>query len=520
MGLCTSTVLDEILLLETAQEPWKTLKRNHEPTGKLQLSAKIIAFTGYEPPSGGTILEVATRLNTLQADIAYIDPQEKPSDTLKTAIFFRAVRALNPEFKPKLLQLELSGVKQWDAVVEHVAEFERHLSPRAPVETALKADASGGKRPTQGRGFKGECYNCGKKGHMARQYKSPKKPVAIGAEGVSASTGPLPHPGVSRGLSPTHQAKAANEVCWTANERPVAKGVGSLTWMVDSGCSRHMTFYKEAFQDYYKLQEPVVIITATGALLQGVGEGTVALQPVVQGQARAVELTRVLHVPGLTGSLISVLQLQDRGITVTTEPLPRTGLELRLKQKVIGVADRVGRAYMLTTMVPEKAFQAQGQGISPELMHRRFGHLSYSSLQGIEAVTTGLEGSVQKLEDHCSGCTLAKAVAVIGRKQPERTSVVLGRVWLDWWGPFKEQSLEGHTNMLTMTDEATRKVWVVFGVRRDLFRLFIELKALVELETGRKIALLRCDNALEFKLLEGSTRHTGLRFEYTTPYSA
>jgi hypothetical protein len=38
-----------------------------------------------------------------------------------------------------------------------------------------------------------------------------------------------------------------------------------------------MTFCKEAFTDYYKLQEPIIINTATGAQLQGIAEGTVTL---------------------------------------------------------------------------------------------------------------------------------------------------------------------------------------------------------------------------------------------------
>ena len=77
--------------------------------------------------------------------------------------------------------------------------------------------------------------------------------------------------------------------------------------MVDSGCSRHMTFYKEAFKEYYRLEELITINTASRAQLQGIAEGSVVLQVLRDGVLKPVELTRVLHVLGLSGSLISVL---------------------------------------------------------------------------------------------------------------------------------------------------------------------------------------------------------------------
>jgi hypothetical protein len=82
---------------------------------------------------------------------------------------------------------------------------------------------------------------------------------------------------------------------------------------------------------------------------------------------------------------------------------------------------------MLSTKVPESAYEAQ-EPVDPELVHRRLGYLSYGSLQGIESVTTGLSGPIAKLKHHCSGYTLAKAIAVIHRTRPERTTEVLGRL--------------------------------------------------------------------------------------------
>lgn len=74
--------------------------------------------------------------------------------------------------------------------------------------------------------------------------------------------------------------------------------------------------------------------------------------------------------------------------------------------------------------------------------------------------------------------------------------------------------------MLTITDEASRRVWVLFGARRDLDRLFTEWKNTVELETGLKVKVVRCDNAAEFRALGARMAPYGLQFEYTSFYSA
>lgn len=520
MGVCSSTALQHILLLETAKEQWDTLKRLYAPAGALQLSTKVQAFTGYKATEGATVAEIATGLTTLQSEIGDIDPKERPTDSLKIGLLFQAVRALNPLYGPLILQLELSGAnKQWETVVAHITEFERQIGSKELKQTALKAETSGNSGGNSGaKKPKGKCYNCGQTGHWKKDCTEKPKADASGDKSTkqSASTGPLPTPGSSKDLMPQHIANATTEACWSTTEQDT----NTLNWIVDSGCSRHMTYHKGAFQDYNKLQEPIIINTASGVQLQGIAEGTVALTVLVDSVLKPVLLTGVLHVPGLSGSLISVLQLQDRGITVQTES-SGTGLILSLNGKTIGCASRVGRAYILNSRVPKEAEKAHtAQEVTPELLHRRLGHLSQNSVQGIDAVTTGLLGPVEPLTTHCSGCTLAKAVTVINRARPERTTEVLGRVWLDWWGPFSVPSLEGHTNMLTITDEASRRVWVLFGARRDLDRLFTEWKNTVELETGLKVKVVRSDNAAEFRALGARMAPYGMQFEYTSVYSA
>lgn len=59
--------------------------------------------------------------------------------------------------------------------------------------------------------------------------------------------------------------------------------------------------------------------------------------------------------PKLAGSLISVLQLQDKGLTVRTTDISSGGeLLIEWGNTIVGVARRYGKAYMLNTTIKEE----------------------------------------------------------------------------------------------------------------------------------------------------------------------
>jgi hypothetical protein len=102
-----------------------------------------------------------------------------------------------------------------------------------------------------------------------------------------------------------------------AQENPI-QSLGEILWVIDSGASRHMTYYRDSFIDYSALQVPIVIQTANGAKIQAIGQGTVVIKVPNKGSIKPIALTEVLYVPGLAGSLISVVQLQNKGISIQT----------------------------------------------------------------------------------------------------------------------------------------------------------------------------------------------------------
>jgi hypothetical protein len=74
--------------------------------------------------------------------------------------------------------------------------------------------------------------------------------------------------------------------------------------------------------------------------------------------------------------------------------------------------------------------------------------------------------------------------------------------------------------MLTITNDYTRKSWVFLcKACTDLYSIFLEFKARVELETGHKLQAVRLDGAAEFRALATKLEPYGVAFEFTTAYT-
>jgi 5'-3' exoribonuclease 2 len=93
---------------------------------------------------------------------------------------------------------------------------------------------------------------------------------------------------------------------------------------------------------------------------------------------------------------------------------------------------------------------------------------------------------------------------VINRSSLERSVEPLAWVFSDFWGPYRELALTGEVYMLTFMDDYTRKSWVTLTkLRTTLLSVFARWKAYVEKQSGFKVKVMRCDNALEYKAMEG-----------------
>ena len=94
----------------------------------------------------------------------------------------------------------------------------------------------------------------------------------------------------------------------TSFDSSLPQSTHNLLWCADTGASSHMTPHRAWFDEYRPYSVPVRV--ANGTVVQSAGIGSVHFRPMLQGvQGREVVFHKVLHVPALQNSLLSVLYL-------------------------------------------------------------------------------------------------------------------------------------------------------------------------------------------------------------------
>ncbi|KAG6471189.1 hypothetical protein ZIOFF_072290 [Zingiber officinale] len=158
--------------------------------------------------------------------------------------------------------------------------------------------------------FSGECYNCGKVGHMAKDCWSKKRFV--------------------QSNTATSNSKENSEDDWDAEALMATKEKDlALTtmpeqidykndWIVDSGCSNHITGDKEKLQNLSQYKGARMVVTSDNSRLPIAHVGKTVITS--RYNSNQVSLQDVYHVPGMKKNLLSVAQLTSSGHYVLFGP--------------------------------------------------------------------------------------------------------------------------------------------------------------------------------------------------------
>lgn len=290
------------------------------------------------------------------------------------------------------------------------------------------------------------------------------------------------------------------------------------SWIVDSGCDRHMTSCREFFVSYSKLS-PCAVKTG-GTVLQSVGEGSVTFS--IKRQDKLVEITLqdVLYVPGLSANLISVKYLASKINIQAVFDARWCKLIKKDSGKVLATATCCGdNLYHLNTVQNTAMVNARCESINT--WHKRLAHLNYSGLQTLKSISTGLEFYDEP--EACVSCIKGKIHRQPFPKQKStRSKEVLGLIHSDLCGPMEIDSIGGARYVLTFIDDKTRMTFVSFLKTKDeVFHKFVQFKVYIEKQTGKSIKAIRSDRGKEYvnqQMIEYFHKH-GLHHQKTVAYS-
>ncbi|KAG8478499.1 hypothetical protein CXB51_028393 [Gossypium anomalum] len=269
----------------------------------------------------------------------------------------------------------------------------------------------------------------------------------------------------------------------------------SEEWILDSGCTFHMSPNRDWFTTYETVSEGVVLM-GNNASCKITGVGTIKVK-MFDGVVRT--LSDVRHVPELKRNLISLSTLDSKGYRYTAE----SGvLKISKGSLVVMKGQRkIAKLYVLQVSTVTGDATVASSSLSDDditkLWHMRLGHMSENGMT--ELSKRGLlDGQGICKLNFCEHCVFGKQKRVRFTRGIHNTKEMLEYIHSDLWGPSRVPSRGGANYMLTFIDDFSRKVRAFFLKQKsDVFSAFKSWKIMIEKQTGKQIKYLCTDNALE-----------------------
>ncbi|KAE8736454.1 PLAC8 family protein [Hibiscus syriacus] len=264
-------------------------------------------------------------------------------------------------------------------------------------------------------------------------------------------------------------------------------------WIVDSGCSNHMTGDKQKLQNLSEYNGGRVVVTGDNSRLPITHIGKTIVTP--RYNTNQVQLQDVYHVPGMKKNLLSVAQLTSSGHYVLFGPQDvKVYRDVKISETPTMEGRRLESIYVMSA---ESAYvDRTRKNETSDLWHMRLGHVSYSKLSVMvkKSMLKGLPQLDVRTDTVCAGCQYGKAHQL----------------------PYGESKFKAKEPLELVHFDVY--VWVFFMKEKsDAFSKFKEFKDSAAGEVGKKICCLRTDNGGEYKSNEFSQylRECRIRHQYT-----
>ncbi|GKA97297.1 retrovirus-related pol polyprotein from transposon TNT 1-94 [Tanacetum coccineum] len=293
------------------------------------------------------------------------------------------------------------------------------------------------------------------------------------------------------------------------------KLVEIILFIVDSGCSKHMTGnlkllsnFVENFLGTVKFRNDKI------ALIHGYGD-------LVQGK---VTIKRVYYVKGLNHNLFSVGQICDADLEVAFWKSTCYIRDLKGNDLLTGSCGSY--LYSITlqdTFTPNLiCLMAKTTSSQAWLWNRRLSHLNFNSINLLSKNDIVIVlPKLKFVKDHlCSSCELGKAT----RKSFYTKATPSSKRWLqllhmDLCGPMQVESINGKKYALVIVDDYSRYTWTHFlRFKDETPEVLIDFLRLVQRGLHAQVRTVQTDKGTEFlnKTLHAYFAQEGIEHQTST----
>ncbi|WVZ70280.1 hypothetical protein U9M48_018957 [Paspalum notatum var. saurae] len=289
-------------------------------------------------------------------------------------------------------------------------------------------------------------------------------------------------------------------------------------WIMDSGCSRHMTGHRKWFSSLNPVSTKEYITFGDNGQGKVLGVGSVSL-------SAKLSLREVAFVRNLGFNLDSVSQLLNEGF------------EVHFKKGACRVLDdeetlvcsllpfgQVFRVDLTSISGPARCLVAS-PSVDIWKWHRRLGHLSFDLLVRLSSM--GLIRGLPKFRAEkdlvCHPGHHGKMVAASYIPVSQVMTFYLGEpLYMDTAGPARVASVNGKWYVLVVVDDFSRFSWVFFMEFKDeAFGFVRDLVLRLRNESHKAMRAIRSDNGGEFRNsnFENFCVDLGLEHQFSSPYT-
>jgi transposase InsO family protein len=289
--------------------------------------------------------------------------------------------------------------------------------------------------------------------------------------------------------------------------------------VLDTGVTNHMTGAHSVFA-HLDTNVGGTVRFGDGSVVEIEGRGSIIF--VLKNDEHRT-LAGVYYIPRLVANIVSLGQMEEAGYRID---LYDGALRIydEARELLTKVSHGNTRQYILELVIGRPVCLVARSSEAAWWWHERFSHISFKSLRSLatKQMVRGLP-HLHHIDQVYDSCLIGKQRRTPFPSQAKRRAEhALDLVHGDLCGPVSPPTPSGNKYFLLLIDEMSRYMWLhLLSSKDQVVAAIRNFQSAVEVESGRKLKVLRTDRGGEFTSVEFSEHcaRRGVQRQLTAPYT-